>query len=297
VRGAPLIGLAAIYGLWLYAGGAEGHQAKQDAILAGAESLKHARPTAVNLAWAVDRALKAVADRANEDAEAVLLALAGTMESEDRLQNRRIGDFGADLFSAPVSVLTHCNTGSLATAGYGTALGIIRSLHRNGHLKAVYADETRPLLQGARLTAWELEQDGIAATVIADSAAAFLMAKGQVDVVVVGADRVTANGDTANKIGTLMLAVLAHHYHIPFLVAAPSSTIDRSLVNGGDIPIEERARVELAEIFGKPLLGDGIGVWNPAFDVTPAHLITAIVTEQGTVYPPYGDALAQMKSN
>lgn len=291
VRGAPLIGLAAVYGLWLYALTSSG---RTDAVQLGADRLKAARPTAVNLAWAVDRAL---ATWNAKPAVEALQSLGADMADEDRQQNLQIGRFGADWFRNPVSVLTHCNTGTLATAGYGTALGVIRSLHADGKLRAVYADETRPLLQGARLTAWELVRDQIAVTVIADGAAAFLMSQGYVDAVVVGADRITANGDTANKIGTLMLAVLARHYGLDFLVAAPWSTIDFHLSDGSQIPIEERSAAEILGFNQQRVAAEGSKAWNPAFDVTPADLITAIITERGVVRSPLGENLLGLNSN
>ena len=299
VRGAPLIGLAAVYGLWLFALESEPHRVVEN-VARGAAKLKGARPTAVNLGWAVDRALEMLGRESRSDAHTIassILHLAQVMEAEDRDQNLRIGNYGAELFMQPVRILTHCNTGSLATAGYGTALGIVRSLHRRGLLQAVYADETRPLLQGARLTAWELQQDGIDPTVIPDSAAAALMQRGRVDAVIVGADRITRNGDTANKIGTLMLAVLAQHYQVPFLVAAPWSTVDLALTSGGEIPIEERSPKEVAEFVGQAVLPSGVSAWNPAFDVTPAELVTAIVTDRGVVRPPFLEQLERLKSN
>jgi len=296
VRGAPLIGLVSIYGLWLYALAADPeHMSK--ALAAGADKLKRARPTAVNLAWAVDRAMAAVAAEDSRSVAAILFDLAEVVKIEDREQNLRIGNYGADFFSRPVSLLTHCNTGSLATAGYGTALGVIRTLHRRGQLKQVYVDETRPLFQGARLTAWELQQDSIAATVIPDSAAAFLISRSLVDAVVVGADRVAANGDSANKIGTLMLAIVAHHYGLPFVVAAPWTTVDLSLSRGDQIPIEERSETEVAEVLGHRILPEGVAAYNPAFDVTPASLITVIVTDRGAVRAPFAESLFRLKSN
>ncbi len=297
VRGAPLIGLAAVYGLWLYALSMDKESLDPQSMEETSKRLKAARPTAVNLGWAVDRAMAKLPWNAPGQVPAALYELARTMEEEDRGKNARIGMYGANWFDRPVSILTHCNTGSLATAGYGTALGVIRSLMNQGKLKAVYADETRPLLQGARLTAWELQQDGIEATVIPDAASAFLMQQGKIDAIVVGADRIAANGDTANKIGTLMLAVLAKQYQLPFLVAAPTSTLDLTLAAGDQIPIEQRPPKEVAEIAGQRIVPQGTAVWNPAFDVTPAELITAIVTEYGVVYPPLLENLSALKSS
>jgi methylthioribose-1-phosphate isomerase len=278
VRGAPAIGVAAAFGLAL--------AAKQgDDITRAGEELRRARPTAVNLAWAIDRALAAHARGEDLEREA------RRMFDEDIESNRRIGRYGAALLGNRATVLTHCNAGALATAGYGTALGVVRAAVEAGKSIAVFADETRPYLQGARLTAWELQQDGIDVTLITDSMAGHFFQQGKFDAVVVGADRIAANGDTANKIGTYTVAVLAHAHNVPFYIAAPWSTIDVRCASGADIPIEERSATEVVEIFGTRVAPDGIAVRHPAFDVTPARLITAIITDRGVLEPPFGEAI------
>ena len=277
VRGAPAIGVAAAYGVAVAArdGRAEFERA--------CDGISAARPTAVNLGWAVDR-MRAVAAQASDDQLVDRLEHAARrLHVEEVARCRAIGDHGAGLLATGARVLTHCNAGALATGGYGTALGVIRSAHRRDPSVTVWVDETRPLLQGARLTAWELEMDGIPATLLTDSTAGWLMAEGRVDAVVVGADRIAANGDTANKIGSYALSVLARAHDLPFIVAAPTSTIDATIADGSRIPIEHRAADEVS--------GDrarrGLAVYNPAFDVTPAANITAIVTELGVNRPPY----------
>jgi methylthioribose-1-phosphate isomerase len=277
VRGAPAIGVAAAYGVAVAA--RSGREEFHDAC----DGLARARPTAVNLAWAIGR-MREAAERCPEGQLADRLADAARRLHADEVDRcRAIGDHGAALLPTAARVLTHCNAGALATGGYGTALGVIRSAHRRDPAVSVWVDETRPLLQGARLTTWELEQDGIAATLLADSMAGWLMAEGRVDAIVVGADRIAANGDAANKIGTYSLSVLARAHELPFYVAAPSSTIDRSAAAGADIPIEHRDPAELAGAAAVP----GVAVYNPAFDVTPARNITAIVTEHGVHRPPF----------
>ncbi|WP_417736085.1 S-methyl-5-thioribose-1-phosphate isomerase [Rosistilla oblonga] len=290
VRGAPAIGVAAAYGVCI--GAAETtrqsvDQAKQQAH-AAADYLATSRPTAVNLFWALDR-MRKVIDRdgfGKTDAflEA-LLAEARAIHQQDRETCHSIGRHGAPLIAAAKNVLTHCNAGALATAEYGTALAVIYSAHDSGQTLHVFADETRPLLQGARLTAWELQQHGVPVTVICDSMAACVMKEGRVDAVIVGADRIAANGDACNKIGTYGLSVLAKHHNIPFYVAAPCSTFDLSLASGDLIPIEQRAAYEIAEAFGKRTVPEGVEVYNPAFDVAPAELITAIITDRGVIDP------------
>lgn len=270
VRGAPAIGVAAAYGMALAA------RAGEDLSVA-AERLKAARPTAVNLAWAVDRMLRA--NGAAEEAERI--------ESEDLEACRAIGRHGALLLGPDVTVLTHCNAGALATAGYGTALGVIRAAVEGGKRVAVFADETRPYLQGARLTAWELQQDGIDVTLITDNMAGHFFQQGKFDAVVVGADRIAVNGDAANKIGTYTVAVLAHAHGVPFYVAAPTSTIDVDCPDGAAIPIEERSAEEVVEIYGSRVAPEGVAVRHPAFDVTPARLISAIITERGVLRAPF----------
>jgi len=295
VRGAPAIGVAAAYGLVL------GLRTVQDSgKLAGrfdevSNLLGSTRPTAVNLHWALERGRRVFeesAARGPEAATSALLDWARELHAEDVRINRRIGEHGAALFAPGTRVLTHCNTGSLATAGYGTALGVIQSAWRDGKVGQVWVDETRPLLQGARLTAWELKKLGIPFRLVTDNSAGALMAQGLVDRIVVGADRIAANGDTANKIGTYTVAVLAHRHEVPFYVAAPLSTIDRATATGRDIPIEERRAEEVTEVFGTRVAPDDTPALNFAFDVTPAELISAIITEAGVLEPPYERSIA-----
>ncbi|MEK9658921.1 MAG: S-methyl-5-thioribose-1-phosphate isomerase, partial [Chloroflexota bacterium] len=258
-----------------------------------AARLAAARPTAVNLAWAVERALQtACGARSLSEARERLLALAHGLREQDIATNRAIGQNGASLLPERGGVLTHCNTGALATAGYGTALGVIRAAWEAGRGISVFCTETRPWLQGARLTAYELVRLGIPARLLADSAAGVLMAKGAVGAVVVGADRIAGNGDTANKVGTYTLAVLAHAHGIPFYVAAPMSTVDPATPTGEAIVIEERPEDEVTHLGGQRIAAEGIGVRNPAFDVTPARLISAIITERGVLRAPYLAAIA-----
>ncbi len=271
VRGAPALGVAGAMGIALAAvTGAPLDDA--------ATALIACRPTAVNLAWGVGQALGAP----DPVAEARRLA------ADDVARNRRLGRHGAELLGVDARVLTHCNAGALACAGYGTALGVIRAAHEAGRRPSVWVDETRPVLQGARLTAWELDRLDIPATLVADVMAGALMGAGEVDCVVVGADRIAANGDVANKVGTYGLAVMARHHHIPFYVAAPSSTIDSSCASGADIPIEQRPGAEVTVMAGHRLAPAGFAVENRAFDVTPGALVTAIITEDGVVRPPFG---------
>jgi methylthioribose-1-phosphate isomerase len=271
VRGAPAIGCAAAFGVVLSKGSPESF-----------EVLAKSRPTAVNLFWALERMKKA------QDLEAEAIAI----YEEDLAANRAIGRLGAELIRERSRVMTHCNTGALATAGYGTALGVIRA--SKGKNISVIANETRPYLQGARLTAWELVQEGIPCTLITDSMAGHLMSKGEVDVVIVGADRVAANGDVANKIGTYPLAVLAKRHGIPFYVAAPLSTFDPKIADGSQIPIEERPAAEVTGYRGTRWAPEGVSVRNPAFDVTPAELVTAIISEKGIATPPYRESIAAL---
>jgi methylthioribose-1-phosphate isomerase len=295
VRGAPAIGVAAAYGLVLglrTVRDPEELRARFDGV---SSLLGGTRPTAVNLRWALERGREVFeksVDQGPEGATAALLAWARELHAEDVRINRRIGEHGAPLFAQGSRVLTHCNTGALATAGYGTALGVIQSAWRDGNLKQVWVDETRPLLQGARLTAWELKKLGIPFHLVTDNSAGVLMARGLVDGIVVGADRIAANGDTANKIGTYTVAVLAHRHNVPFYVAAPLSTIDRATPDGAAIPIEERKSSEITEVFGTRIAPDGIEALNFAFDVTPAELITGIITEVGVLRGPYGRSIA-----
>lgn len=286
VRGAPAIGIAAAYGVALAARNAE--KAKADpraAALLAADLLQETRPTAVNLRWAMDemrRAIQASQGRATALEEAAL-----RIHRDDAERCARIAAHGASLFAGGVSVLTHCNTGALATGGVGTALGILRAAQAEGRVGHVFFTETRPHLQGARLTAWELVEDHIPATLIADTAVGALLASGRVQGVVVGADRITARGDVANKIGTYNVAVLAQSHRIPFYVAAPESTLDPTIAHGSEIPIEERSAEEVKTYGGRAVAPAAVSVWNPVFDVTPASLVTAIVTERGVFRPPY----------
>lgn len=288
VRGAPAIGISAAYGVALAARHAGAGDWQAD-IRQAIRQLSESRPTAVNLFWALERMEQVFRSCDSLDAAARRLsAEAVRIHQEDLAANLAMADYALELMSPdqPISVLTHCNTGALATGGYGTALGVIRRLHEAQRLERVYADETRPWLQGSRLTAWELGREGIPVTLNADGAAAAIMATGKVKWVIVGADRITANGDVANKIGTYSLAVLARHHNIGFMVVAPSSTVDMALASGNGIPIEERDGIELREIRGVPLAPAGVDVFNPVFDVTPASLIDAIVTEKGVIRNP-----------
>jgi len=275
VRGAPAIGVSAAFGLALAA-------KRGDDLQQAADELRASRPTAVNLMWAIDRMLAARGDL-TEEAIAIF--------DEDVAACRRIGRYGAELLGGTATVLTHCNAGALATAGYGTALGVIRAAVESGKKIAVFADETRPYLQGARLTAWELKQENIDVTLITDSMAGHFFQQGKFDAVVVGADRIAANGDTANKIGTYTVAVLAKAHGVPFYIAAPLSTIDVRCPTGAQIPIEERSANEVAEIGGVRIAPEGISVRHPAFDVTPASFITAIITDRGVLRAPFEEAI------
>jgi len=297
VRGAPAIGAVAAYGLVL---GARELAAQpgdfRPALLAVAGELRKTRPTAVNLFWALDRML-AVAGRYGDDTPptAVAAALeeeAGAIYREDEAVNRQISVNGAALFAPGSAVLTHCNAGALATVAFGTALGVIGEAWRQGLISRVFVDEPRPLLQGARLTTWELRQEGIPVTLITDNMAGWVMRRGMVQAVIVGGDRITARGDVANKIGTYSLAVLAREHGIPMYVAAPLSTFDFSLESGDDIPIEERSADEVTGFGGVRTAPEGIEVFNPAFDVTPGELVTAIITEHGVLRSPYREAIA-----
>ncbi len=302
VRGAPAIGCAAAYGVAL-----EAWRLREDAPAVFTENLNHgfnvlakSRPTAVNLFWALERmrrvwvgmegaAPKAIAER--------LLQEAHEISAEDIRINRAMGEFGAVLLKDGARVLTHCNAGALATAGWGTALGVIRSAVEAGKKVSVIADETRPFLQGARLTAWEMVQENIPVTLITDNMSGYLMSKGEVDAVVVGTDRVAANGDVANKIGTYMVAVLARRHGIPFYVACPLSTIDRSIASGAEIPIEERAPEEISGFRDCQWAAPGVAIRNPAFDVTPAELVTGLITEKGVVLSPNSEKIAKLFSS
>ena len=284
VRGAPAIGIAAAWGVAM----AARQGAPLEPVLA---TLRAARPTAVNLMWALDRMKKRVAAGADADA---LVREAQAIQDEDLAANRHMGELGASLIPTGSGVLTHCNTGSLATAGYGTALGVIRAGVAAGRIARVYAGETRPWQQGARLTMWELVRDGIPARLIADSAAAHLMKSGAVQWVIVGADRIAANGDTANKIGTYQLAIAARYHGVKFMVVAPSSTVDMGTGTGEEIEIELRDAAELLSTAGRRTVVEGAQAWNPVFDVAPAELIDAIVTERGVIERPNSIAMQAM---
>ncbi len=292
VRGAPAIGSAAAWGVGLAARTVEASDGEDAArkLEPALQRLNAARPTAVNLAWALARMRRAL-EGTGGDWRAVLEREAQAIADEDLAANRHMGALGAGLIAPGSGVLTHCNTGSLATAGFGTALGVIRAGMAQGRIGRVFAGETRPWLQGARLTVWELQQDGIDATLIADSAASHLMKTGAVQWVVVGADRICANGDTANKIGTYQLAIAARHHGVKFMVVAPSSTVDMDTADGAQIEIEQRDPGELFGIGGTRTVAEGIAAWNPVFDVTPGTLIDAIVTERGVIENPTPDKM------
>jgi methylthioribose-1-phosphate isomerase len=299
VRGAPAIGIAAAFGAVL---GARRAGMADTAALFGAlheatAALRTSRPTAVNLFWALDRMERVAEAHRHLGAPALLdrlLEEARTIAAEDRAMCRAIGGLGAGLIGPGQGVLTHCNAGGLATADYGTALAVVFAAHEQGKAIHVFADETRPLLQGARLTTWELQRRGVPVTLICDSMAAQVMKEGRVQVVVVGADRIAANGDTANKIGTYGVALLARAHAIPFYVAAPSSTFDLTLLDGSAIPIEQRDPSEVTHGLGRVIAPEGVSVYNPAFDVTPAHLITGIITERAVIRPVNGHTIRDL---
>jgi methylthioribose-1-phosphate isomerase len=295
VRGAPAIGIAAAYGTVLAAKArqAENPDCWRTLMVADLAQLAAARPTAVNLVWALRRMERVIAEAGGAPVER-LLAEARAIHAEDLAANRRMGELGAALLGERGAVLTHCNTGSLATGGYGTALGVIRRGYERGLIERVYADETRPWLQGARLTAWELVQDSIPVTLLADGAAAALLRQGEVRWAIVGADRVAANGDVANKIGTYHLAVAARYHGVKFMVVAPTSTMDMTIASGAEIPIEQRAAEELLTLGGQPVAAVGAEVWNPSFDITPAVLVDALVTERGVVLAPDAEKMARL---
>lgn len=293
VRGAPAIGIAAAYGVVLAARAAYAEQAEnwRSKIEPDLECLAQSRPTAINLFWALNT-MKAHFASLEGNPESALLALAKKIHHDDIVANQKMGVLGASLIESDAGVLTHCNAGALATGGYGTALGVIRSAFSSGKIKHVYADETRPWMQGARLTAWEMVQDDIPVTLLAEGAAAYLMKLQRIKWIIVGADRVAANGDVANKIGTYSLAVLARHHGVKFMVVAPSSTLDMKAESGEQIPIEERSDEELHFSYGHRVAAEGARAWNPVFDVTPACLVDALVTERGLVERPSAEKLS-----
>lgn len=300
VRGAPAIGITAAYAVVLAANEAlqASHSDWKKHIEPLIEYLTAARPTAINLHWAIVR-MQACISKLDASVSATmviktLLDEAKSIHEDDILANKTMGEFASNILPGKCGVLTHCNAGALATGGYGTALGVIRSGVANGKITTVYADETRPWMQGARLTAWELLQDNIPVTVIADSAAAYLMQQGKIQWIVVGSDRIAANGDVANKIGTYSLAVLAKYHGIKFMVAAPTSTIDMNMPSGEGIPIESRSEEEVLSVMGQRIAAEGAKSWNPVFDVTPASLVDAIVTEKGVVEQPTTEKILAM---
>ncbi|HEC18461.1 MAG TPA: S-methyl-5-thioribose-1-phosphate isomerase [Gammaproteobacteria bacterium] len=298
VRGAPAIGITAAYGIVLAARArfAESPANWKKRIETDLQTLAQSRPTAVNLFWAIGH-MRGVIAGLQGDPEPALLDEAQKIHADDIAACRRMGELGAALIQRPCAILTHCNAGALATGGYGTALGVVRAGFAAGKITHVFADETRPWLQGARLTAWEMVQEGIPVTLQAEGAAAHLMKQGRIDWVIVGSDRIAANGDVANKIGTYGLAVLARHHGVKFMVAAPASTVDMAIVHGDDIPIEQRSPEEVLSLAGRPIAAAGAAAWNPAFDVTPAALVDAIVTERGVVLAPDTGKMAALMEN
>ncbi len=289
IRGAPAIGVAAAMGvaLGVRKTSAKNFDRELERILS---TLAKTRPTAVNLFWALERMRKVYRENRSRGVEVVKRVLkeeAVKIYKDDIAANKQLGKFGADLLRDARRIMTHCNAGALATAGYGTALGVIRALKGSGRPIEVWVNETRPFLQGARLTAWELKKEKIPATLVTDNVAGYLMQKGKVDAIVVGCDRVAANGDVANKIGTYSIAVLAKRHGVPFYVAGPTSSIDLECPSGKDIPIEQRNPNEVSHIFGRAIAPKGVKVFNPAFDVTPQELISALITENGVIHPPY----------
>lgn len=302
VRGAPAIGVSAAYGIILAAIEAEKKSNNKEQYIEfinkAVEELAATRPTAVNLFWALDRMKKkliSIKDLPENEIKKKLLDEANLIYEEDIQCNKNIGRYGNDVVPYKANILTHCNAGALATAGYGTALGVMRYAHYSGKSIHVYADETRPLLQGGRLTSWELAKEGIPTTLITDNMAGYAMKLNKIDLVITGADRITANGDTANKIGTYSLAILAKAHNIPFYIAAPLSTIDINLKSGEEIIIEERDKREVREVFGQKIAPEDIDTFNPAFDVTPNEYITGIITEVGILKPPYNISIKNAK--
>lgn len=300
VRGAPAIGIAGAHGVALAAIELSKKTQNDKEFLAAlkdkAEYLKSSRPTAVNLMWAVDKQFE-LAEKLSSEGKTPsviveeLICHGIELENDDISINKKIGDYGAELVKKGATILTHCNAGALATVGYGTALGVVRSAFAKDNTVQVFADETRPRQQGARITTFELAMDGIPVTLITDGMSGYFMNKGMIDMVVVGADRIASNGDTANKIGTYNLAIVSKYHNVPFYIAAPLSTIDTSIQTGKEIPIEERSHEEVTHINGKRVCAEGINVINPGFDVTPNELITGIITEKGVLYPPYSESI------
>jgi methylthioribose-1-phosphate isomerase len=289
VRGAPAIGVAAAMGVALGAIGVKGKNFDRE-IERIFRTMAKTRPTAVNLFWALERMRRIYAEKRSQGIDVVKQMLkneALKVYHEDIAANRQLGKHGARLLGGACRIMTHCNAGALATAGYGTALGVVRAMKENGNNVEVLANETRPFLQGSRLTAWELKKDKIPVTIVTDGMGGYLMQNGKIDAVIVGADRIAANGDVANKIGTYLVAVLAKRHNIPFYVAAPTSTIDAKCASGAEIPIEQRDPREVSHIFGHAITPRGVRILNPAFDVTAHELVTAIITEKGVITPPF----------
>lgn len=299
VRGAPAIGIAGAHGVVLYAQALEKEGLSVDEfkkqLLEKSTYLASSRPTAVNLMWAVEQQKELIKNSKSDISTMVeeLKAQAIRMENEDIEINKSIGRYGATVVPKGATILTHCNAGALATVGYGTALGVVRSAYANDNTIQVFADETRPRQQGARITTLELTMDGIPTTLITDGMCSYFMSKGMIDMVVVGADRIAANGDTANKIGTYTVAIAAKYHNVPFYIAAPLSTIDTSIKSGKEIPIEERSHEEVTHINGKPICAEGVNIINPGFDVTPNELITGIITEVGILKPDYNKSIKE----
>ncbi len=299
VRGAPAIGIAGAHGVVLYSQELQKQNLSRDEfvkqLIEKAKYLRTSRPTAVNLMWAVDKQIELI-ENSQSDIAGIVEELKQNgikMENDDISINKRIGDNGAEVVPKGATILTHCNAGALATVGYGTALGVVRSAFAKDNTVQVFSDETRPRQQGSRITTFELKMDGIPVTMITDGMCSYFMKKGMIDMVVVGADRIAANGDTANKIGTYTVAIAAKYHNIPFYIAAPLSTIDTSIATGDEIPIEERDHEEVTHINGKRVCAEGINVINPGFDVTPHELITGIITEVGILRPDYNKSIAE----
>ena len=300
VRGAPAIGIAGAHGVVLYAqealnNGMTNVEEFKKWVIEKAEYMKTSRPTAVNLMWAVEKQIDVIKN-SHSDVKGIIEKLKQNgikLENEDIEINKKIGDYGAEVVPKGATILTHCNAGALATVGYGTALGVVRSAYAKDNSIQVFADETRPRQQGARITTFELAMDGIPVTLITDGMCSYFMSKGMIDMVVVGADRIAANGDTANKIGTYTVAIAAKYHNVPFYIAAPLSTIDTSIKTGKEIPIEERSREEVTHINGKRICAEGINIINPGFDVTPHELIAGIITEKGILRPDYTKSITE----
>lgn len=300
VRGAPAIGIAGAHGIVLFAqeGANKGFGSVEEYknwLIEKAQYMKTSRPTAVNLMWACEKQIEIIKN-SKSDVKGIIEELKQNgirLENEDIEINKKIGDYGAEVVPKGATILTHCNAGALATVGYGTALGVVRSAYAKDNTIQVFADETRPRQQGARITTFELAMDGIPVTLITDGMCSYFMNKGMIDMVVVGADRIAANGDTANKIGTYTVAIAAKYHNIPFYIAAPLSTIDTSIKSGKEIPIEERSREEVTHINGKRICAEGVNIINPGFDVTPHELISGIITEKGILRPDYNKSIAE----